>query len=179
MSSIGTTGAVYLSNSLYNTNEYGATSMLCTGACWDSMLDFIKDSSHSVTDSTTWGNYKDSETYKINRGKYAVLSSSTLGNFQDVVNEYSKEKSKSILLTTGSTERNSSKNIYDVAGNCWEWTTESYSSSTRVYRGRLLRRRWFWPSSEYPHQQRSDRQWQRPRLSSSTLCKVVGLQAIY
>ncbi len=32
--------------------------MLCTGACWDSMLDFIKDSSHSVTDSTTWGNYK-------------------------------------------------------------------------------------------------------------------------
>ena len=179
MSSIGTTGAVYLSNSLYNTNEYGATSMLCTGACWDSMLDFIKDSSHSVTDSTTWGNYKDSETYKINRGKYAVLSSSTLGNFQDVVNEYSKEKSKSILLTTGSTERNSSKNIYDVAGNCWEWTTESYSSSTRVYRGRLLRRRWFWPSSEYPHQQRSDRQWQRPRLSSSTLCKAVGLQAIY
>ena len=179
MSSIGTTGAVYLSNSLYNTNEYGATSMLCTGACWDSMLDFIKDSSHSVTDSTTWGNYKDSETYKINRGKYAVLSSSTLGNFQDVVNEYSKEKSKSILLTTGSTERNSSKNIYDVAGNCWEWTTESYSSSIRVYRGRLLRRRWFWPSSEYPHQQRSDRQWQRPRLSSSTLCKAVGLQAIY
>ena len=179
MSSIETTGAVYLSNSLYNTNEYGATSMLCTGACWDSMLDFIKDSSHSVTDSTTWGNYKDSETYKINRGKYAVLSSSTLGNFQDVVNEYSKEKSKSILLTTGSTERNSSKNIYDVAGNCWEWTTESYSSSTRVYRGRLLRRRWFWPSSEYPHQQRSDRQWQRPRLSSSTLCKAVGLQAIY
>ena len=69
MSSIETTGAVYLSNSLYNTNEYGATSMLCTGACWDSMLDFIKDSSHSVTDSTTWGNYKDSETYKINRGK--------------------------------------------------------------------------------------------------------------
>ena len=179
MSSIGTTGAVYLSNSLYNTNEYGATSMLCTGACWDSMLDFIKDSSHSVTDSTTWGNYKDSETYKINRGKYAVLSSSTLGNFQDVVNEYSKEKSKSILLTTGSTERNSSKNIYDVAGNCWEWTTESYSSSTRVYRGRLLRRRWFWPSSEYPHQQRSDRQWQRPRLSSSTLCKAVGFHAIY
>ena len=48
-------GAVYLCNNLYsptNTN-YGATSMLCTGASWDSMLDFIKDSSHSVTDSTT------------------------------------------------------------------------------------------------------------------------------
>ena len=138
-------GAVYLCNNLYsptNTN-YGATSMLCTGASWDSMLDFIKDSSHSVTDSTTWGNYKNSETYTINRGKYAVLSSGTLGNFQDVVNEYSKEKSKSILLTTGTTERNSSKNIYDIAGNVYEWTTESYSSSSRAFRGRHLRLQWF------------------------------------
>ena len=133
-------GAVYLCNNLYtptNTN-YGATSMLCTGATWDSMLDFIKDSSHSVTNSTTWGNYNNSETYTINRGKYAVYNTSnyTLGNFQDVGNEYSKEKSTSILLTTGATERNSSKNIYDVAGNCWEWTTESISSSFRVVRGR-------------------------------------------
>ena len=48
-------------------------------------------------------------------------------------------ENKSILLTTGATERNSFKNIYDVAGNCWEWTTESNSSSHRVYRGRLLR----------------------------------------
>ena len=132
-------GAVYLSNNLYastNTN-YGATSMLCTGASWDSMLDFIKDSSHSVTDSTTWGNYTNSETYTIKRGKYAVYNTSnyTLGNFQDILNEYSKEKSTEILLTTGATERNSSKNIYDVAGNCWEWTTESYSSNSRVYRG--------------------------------------------
>ena len=144
MSSIGTTGALYLSNSLYNTNEYGATSMLCTGATWDSMLDFIKDSSHSVTNSTTWGNYNNSETYTINRGKYAVYNTSnyTLGNFQDVGNEYSKEKSTSILLTTGATERNSSKNIYDVAGNCWEWTTESNSSSNRLSRGRWLRRQW-------------------------------------
>ena len=140
-------GVVYLCNNLYsstNTN-YGATSMLCTGASWDSMLDFIKDSSHSVTDSTTWGNYSNSETYTINRGKYAVYNTSnyTLGNFQDVGNEYSKEKSTSILLTTGATERNSSKNIYDVAGNCWEWTTESSSSDFRVYRGRQLHQLWF------------------------------------
>ena len=139
-------GAVYLCNNLYtptNTN-YGATSMLCTGATWDSMLDFIKDSSHSVTNSTTWGNYNNSETYTINRGKYAAVDSSNkLGSFQDVVNEYSKEKSTEILLTTGATERNSSKNIYDVAGNCWEWTTESLSSSYRLCRGRWLQSLWF------------------------------------
>ena len=144
MSSIGTTGALYLSNSLYNTNEYGATSMLCTGACWDSMLDFIKDSNHSVTDSTTWGNYSNSETFEITRGAYAVDNNFTLGSFNNVGSKYSKMKDTYILLTTGATERNCSKNIYDVAGNCWEWTTESRSSSNRVCRGRLLlRRHWF------------------------------------
>ena len=145
MSSIGTTGAVYLSNSLYNTNEYGATSMLCTGACWDSMLDFIKDSKHSVKDSTTWGNYKNSETFEITRGSYAVYDTSnyTLGSFNNVGSKYSKMKDTSILLTTGATERNCSKNIYDVAGNCYEWTTESGSQGDRVGRGRQLRQQWF------------------------------------
>ena len=134
-------GAVYLCNNLYtptNTN-YGATSMLCTGASWDSMLDFIKDEEHNVVPSSTdWGNYSNSETYTINRGKYAVFNTSTdkLEKFQDVGNEYSKEKDKSILLTTGASERNSAKNIYDVAGNVFEWTTESNSSSSRVYRVR-------------------------------------------
>ena len=151
MSSIGTTGAVYLSNSLYNTNEYGATSMLCTGACWDSMLDFIKDSKHSVTDSTKWGNYKNSETFEITRGSYAVYDTSnyTLGSFNNVGSKYSKMKDTSILLTTGAPERNCSKNIYDVAGNCWEWTTESVSSGYRVSRGRPLLRPWFSLSSEH------------------------------
>ena len=151
MSSIGTTGALYLSNSLYNTNEYGAKSMLCTGACWDSMLDFIKDSKHSVTDSTKWGNYKNSETFEITRGSYAVYDTSnyTLGSFNNVGSKYSKMKDTSILLTTGATERNCSKNIYDVAGNCWEWTTESVSSGYRVSRGRPLLRPWFSLSSEH------------------------------
>ena len=141
MSNIGTTGAVYLSNSLYTGKTgYGVKSMLCTGAAWDSMLDFVKDSNHSVTDSTTWGNYKNSETFEITRGSYAVLNTSryTLGSFNNVESNYSKMKGKSILLTTGATgatERNSSKNIYDVAGNCYEWTTEAYNANYRVIRG--------------------------------------------
>ena len=141
MNNIGTTGAVYLSNSLYTGKTgYGVKSMLCTGAAWDSMLDFVKDSNHSVTDSTTWGNYKNSETFEITRGSYAVLNTSsyTLGSFNNVESNYSKMKGKSILLTTGATgatERNSSKNIYDVAGNCYEWTTEAYDASSRVVRG--------------------------------------------
>ena len=135
-------GAVYLCNNLYsktNTN-YGATSMLCSGASWDSMLDFIKDSSHSVTDSATWGNYYNSETYKVYRGS---LYSNSGWSTANTTTGTEVTKNSSVLLTTGATERNSSKNIYDVAGNCWERTTESDSSSYRVDRGRQLQPRWF------------------------------------
>ena len=175
-------GAVYLSNSLYTGKTgYGVKSMLCTGAAWDSMLDFIKDSSHNVTSSSIWGNYNDSDTFEITRGAYAVYNTSnyTLGSFNNVKSKYSKMKDTAVLLTTGATERNSSKNIYDVAGNCWEWTTESYTSSRRVVRGRFLRRLWFCLSSEIPRQRRRSVQ---PRVgsgfSSGTLCEAVSLQSI-
>ena len=131
-------GAVYLSNSLYTGKTgYGVKSMLCTGAAWDSMLDFIKDSSHNVTSSSIWGNYNDSDTFEITRGAYAVYNTSnyTLGSFNNVKSKYSKMKGTAVLLTTGATERNSSKNIYDVAGNCWEWTTEACNTDGRVLRG--------------------------------------------
>ena len=132
MSNIGEVGAVALSNRLYNSSNYGATSMLCTGACWDSMLDFIKDEEHNVTNSTEWGNYKDSGTYKIYRGS---IYSNSAWSLADVTNGTDIKQNQTILLTAGATERNSAKNIYDVAGNCWEWTTESISSDRRVVRG--------------------------------------------
>ena len=138
MSEIGTEGAVYLSNNLYNSSDYGATSMLCTGACWDSMLDFIKDEEHNVSNSASWGNYSDAE-FEITRGRYAESVRGTLGSFTAVVGTYNKElesvSNKNILLTTGASERNSAKNIYDVAGNCFEWTTESSYNRARVMRG--------------------------------------------
>lgn len=111
--------------------------MLCTGACWDSMLDFIKNIKN-VTSSADWGNYIDSGTYKVYRGSIYSNSSWNLANTTngtDVTND---------LLTTGATERNVAKNIYDVAGNCMEWTTESGASTNRVDRGRQLSWRWLW-----------------------------------
>ena len=181
MSNIGTEGAVVLSNSLYNSMKpnYGATSMLCTGACWDSMLDFIKNTKN-VTSSADWGNYSDAE-FDITRGKYAEYANRTLGSFTPVDGTYTKKlysvSKKYILLTTGASERNSAKNIYDVAGNCWEWTTESYSSLNRVYRGRRLQLRCFSQSSLRPRLLHYDRQLQRRFLPPFTLCKSVSLQA--
>ena len=139
MSNIGTEGAVYLSNNLYSSSDYGAASMLCTGACWDSMLDFIKDEKN-VTNSKSWGNYHNSETYKIYRGS---LYSNLAWRSADATNGTEVRIYDGILLTTGATERNSAKNIYDVAGNSWEWITESNSSDNRVFRGRLFHDRWF------------------------------------
>ena len=128
-------GAVYLSNSLYTGKTgYGVKSMLCTGAAWDSMLDFIKDSSHNVTSSSSWGNYKNSDTYKVYRGSLSSNYGSTW-SAADTTNGSDVTKDTSILLTTGATERNSSKNIYDVAGNCYEWTTEANGTDSRVVRG--------------------------------------------
>lgn len=36
---------------------------------------------------------------------------------------------------TGNVSTDVSKNIYDLAGNCWEWTMEAYSGDRRVVRG--------------------------------------------
>jgi len=35
---------------------------------------------------------------------------------------------------TGNVDTDVSKNIYDLAGNCKEWTMEAYSINTRVLR---------------------------------------------
>ena len=133
MSDIGTEGAVYLSNSLYNSSKpnYGATSMLCTGATWDSMLNFIKDSDYDVTSSLKWGNYADA-TYKVYRGSIKEI------NEWSEVDSTNGTDVSNAMLTTGAYESNSAKNIYDVAGNCSEMTTEFHSSGYRIMRGRYV-----------------------------------------
>lgn len=136
MNEIGTAGAVYLSSELYNSDNYGAKSMLCTGACWDAMIDFVKDDKRSVMDCLIWGNYYNAS-FTITRGEYALFSN-TLGDFIPVDETHEKASLVRELLTTGATVRNSSNNIFDTSGNCAEWTTEAYSSEERVYRGRYL-----------------------------------------
>ena len=42
---------------------------------------------------------------------------------------------KSAPELTGSVSTDVSKNIYDLAGNCWEWTMEAYDTTSRVERG--------------------------------------------
>ena len=88
-------------------NEYVQTGLL-TGKAWDTTCHFIEGSlksinaSASLTDSRYYGNYLDSlAPANENSGK---------------------------IRTAGFSENWKTKNIYDLAGNVWEWTSEAYSS---------------------------------------------------
>ena len=115
----------------------GRTSSLMFGIQWDLVLKHIetkqgKTQAELKKDSTTWGNYYNA-TFEITKGKYSTDYGDT---FTEVNRTYTKPAS-SVLLTTGATERNSVLNIYDLAGNEWEWTLEksTYTSNPSVSRG--------------------------------------------
>ena len=92
-------------------------SKMIWGIQWDLACDFIskKGEQKSITNSTAWGNYYDST------GNAAVMDGET-----------KKYGSKQV---TGYSEYWKANNIYDIAGNCWEWTQEADNTSSRARRG--------------------------------------------
>ena len=116
----------------------GKTSSLMFGIQWDLVLKHIENKNGKTqaelkNDSTTWGNYYNA-TFEITKGKYSTDYGDT---FTEVNGIYTKPASRDVLLTTGATERNSVLNIYDLAGNEWEWTLEKSTGTgyPSVYRG--------------------------------------------
>ncbi len=118
------------------------TSSLMFGVQWDLVLKYIETKNATTqynltTNSTTIGNYYNSE-FTLSRGKFAqwgALSDWMDYNSEektDLVTESKKKKQSSykngILLTTGATEVTKLQNIYDIAGNVWEWTLENTSN---------------------------------------------------
>ena len=127
-------GAVYLSKNMYTAGEIGATSTLCYGVQWDAAMKFVEDSTHSTTNSTTWGNYKDNA-WTIDRPTASYTTSPSSGSWTAITSNKSKTNSESILLTTGASDSFKAKNIFDLAGNVWEWSMEAGNSTNRVNRG--------------------------------------------
>ena len=91
-------------------------SRMIWGIQWDLACDFIskKGEQKSITNSTVWGNYADST------GNAAVMDGET-----------KKYGSKQV---TGYSEYWKANNIYDLAGNCYEWTQEADNTSYRAGR---------------------------------------------
>ena len=90
-------------------NNSEVASGLLTGKSWDSVCKWLKNSGIDINNSRTYGNSSNSEPPANVDGH---------GNKQ----------------VTGYSEYWKVKNIYDLAGNVWEWTMETYSSN-RVVRG--------------------------------------------
>ncbi len=144
---------------MLTTDDY--TGSLMFGVQWDLVLKHIevKEVAKGTalatiqnalrSNSTSWGNYSMSS-FKIDRGKYAKFSSEggTWKNFDTALANCvtyangistkigSNSFSNGILLTTGASDACKKMNIYDLAGNTWEWTLEyAYSSLPCTYRG--------------------------------------------
>lgn len=91
---------------------------------WNLILKFINekggmDLKDLNEDSSLFGNYASVRFSIYNVGKYSSDYGKT---YKTIENEYSKPLNEKILLTTGISERNKTKNIYDLAGNVYEWT---------------------------------------------------------
>ena len=124
-------------------NYNGCTSSLIFGIQWDLVLKYIETKNATTldklkTNSTTIGNYYNSE-FTLNRGKFAKYNKLSDWKAYDseekptLVTGSKKEpqslNSNGILLTTGATEATNLQNIYDIAGNAWEWTLEFCTTS--------------------------------------------------
>ena len=74
-----------------------------------------------LTNSNGWGNYY-GEIFTYT-GRASIGDTSTQYAYGNIVEN--EDKLNSAVLTTGASNRNRAYNLYDVAGNVWEWTEES------------------------------------------------------
>ena len=113
--------AMEMSRNMIST-EY-VQSGLVTGTMWDSMMKFIATDKSNYSDlkSSNWGIYNDTAvTYMAGRYLIANSSNGSISNAAVSDNGYHYG-----IRTTASSEDVKRKNLYDVAGNQWEWTQES------------------------------------------------------
>ena len=94
------------------------------GIQWDETLKWLIDTGEKTdaevgSDSTSWGNYQgNSFTYYTDTSK----------------NTASKSSYRSVIIPSGAYDGANANNIFDLAGNIWDWTLESNGSGTGTYR---------------------------------------------
>ena len=132
-----------------NVNSGSRTSSLMFGEQWDLVLAFLSKDTTKITstdvltkNSTTIGNYSDSAFQLRKTGKYALFSNYSLSSTWSLAtiategyvdsgrNKLTQSSiANGTLVTTGTSEQSKVMNIYDVAGNVYEWTLEKASNT--------------------------------------------------
>ena len=99
------------------------------------MTKFLQEKGDKVNvTSSNWGNY-DNVFLENLRGYYTnVTTSGVTDGFKEVGSLKTNAGTSSyVLLTTGSTEQVKKNNLYDVAGNLYEWTEEAAYAKSVSY----------------------------------------------
>ena len=102
------------------------TSSLMFGIQWDLVCKFLEVNGKVAiadinSDSSTWGNYNN-----VTRR----ISSDNAKQGSNWIAITGTKPTSNILLTTGASEETNKMNIYDLAGNEWEWILEHATSSS-------------------------------------------------
>ena len=113
------------------------TSSLMFGIQWDLVCKYLEVKGKLAiadinSNSTSWGNYENAKIENIISGKYAVYKNGSLGTWIKISETYEKPNTSpdyDTLLSTGISDYTKKMNIYDFAGNEWEWTLEKGSNS--------------------------------------------------
>ncbi len=125
-----------LANEMTPDNNY--TSSLLFGIQWDLVCKYLEVKGGLATadinsNSASWGNYNNTKIENIISGKYAIYNGSKLGTWTTISGSYTKQNSGNdykTLLSTGIADYTKKMNIYDFAGNEFEWTLEKACNST-------------------------------------------------
>ena len=115
-------GAVELARNFDTANNYiSVASTLIYGVQWDAIMAWIEP------------RYKNaSNAEDLVAEKNFVADSTGKGNYSEDVNT---NEWKGKVTTTGASDDYEVNNIYDLAGNVFEWTMESRNTNYRVFRG--------------------------------------------
>ena len=105
----------------YSKNIAGSENMqtrMIWGCQWDVTCKWLAEHNYDINNSSAWGNYR---------------NYNTANNYAEGSEKY--EAGAGEKQNTGSSENWKANNIYDLAGNCREWTQEASSTDYRAGRG--------------------------------------------
>ena len=114
----------------YQNNGKNYTGSLLFGVQWDLTLAFMKNNNGAtgyalIRGSTSVGNYSSRKINVTNaNAKYSVLNPVSYKSCP-----HGKVIGENVLFTTGADVGFSVLNIYDMAGNVWEWTLENTNAN--------------------------------------------------